>query len=136
MAGPISATLRKCCPSPPCYATDLADSFNESLVSGIHPDVLKIAPVVILHKGGFTLELGNYRPIFILSPIGKIFETTLHKRPSKFWKKYNLFVNCQFGFRKKHSTNNAITYLNEIILNGLDNTKTVCEFFIDLAKSL
>ena len=79
----------------------LADSFNESLVSGIYPDVLKIAQVVPLHKGGSTLELGNYRPISILSPINKIFETILHKRLSKFWENHNLFVNCQFGFRKK-----------------------------------
>ena len=113
----------------------LAYSFNESLVSGIYPDVLKIAQVIPLHKGGSTLELGNYRPIFILSPIDKIFEAILHKRLSTFWEKHNLFVNCQFGFRKKHSTSNAITYLNEIILNELDNTKTVCEIFLDLAKA-
>ena len=62
----------------------LADSFNESLVSGIYPDVLKIAQVIPSHKGGSTLELGNYRPISILSPINKIFETILHKRLSKF----------------------------------------------------
>ena len=71
----------------------------------------------------------------ILSPINKIFETILHKRLSKFWKKYKLFVNCQFGFRKKCSTNNAITYLNEIVLNKVDNAKTVCGIFLDLAKA-
>ena len=79
----------------------VADSFSESLVSGIYPDVLKIAQVIPLHKGGSTLELGNYRLISILSPINEIFETILHKRLSKFWGKYNLFVNCQFGFKKK-----------------------------------
>ena len=91
--------------------------------------------MVPLHKGGSTLELGNYRPISILSPINKIFETILHKCLSKLWEKYNLFVNCQFGFRKKHSTNNTITYLNKIILNKLDNTKTVCVIFLDLARA-
>ena len=91
--------------------------------------------MIPLHKDGSTLELGNYRPISILSPINKIFETILHKCLSKFWGKYNLFVNSQLGFRKKHSTNNAVTYLNEIILNELDNTKTVCGIFLDLAKA-
>ena len=114
----------------------LANSFNESLIAGIFPDVLKIAQVVPLHKGGSTLKLGNYRPISILSPINKIIETIQHKPLSKFWEKYNLLVNCQFGFRKKHSTNNAITYLNEIILNELDNTKTVCGIFLDLQYTL
>ena len=114
----------------------LADSFNESLVPGIYPDVLKIAQVIPLHKGGSMLELGNSRPMSILSPINKIFETILHKRLSKFWEKYNLFVNCLFGFRKKLSTNNAFTYLNEIILNELDNTKTVCGIFFRSCQSL
>ena len=94
------------------------DSFNESLVSGIYPDLVKIAQVIPLHKGESTLELGNYRPISILSPINKIFETIPHKRFSKFWEKYNLFVNCQFGFRKKHSTNNVstITKVSSVLL--------------------
>ena len=71
----------------------LADFSNESLVSGIYPDVLKIAQVIPLHKGGSTLELGNYRPISILSSINKIFETILHKSLSKFWEKYNLLYS-------------------------------------------
>ena len=79
----------------------LADSFNESLVSGIYPDLLKIAQVILLHKGGSTHELGSYRPNSILSPINTIFETILHKHLSKFWEKYNLFVSCHIGFRKK-----------------------------------
>ena len=96
----------------------LPDSFNESLVSGIYPNLLKIAQVIPLHKGESTLELGSYRPISILSPINKIFETIPHKRLSKFWEKNNLFVNCQFGFRKKHSTNNVstITKVSSILL--------------------
>ena len=38
----------------------LVDSFNENLVSGIYPDLLKIALVIPLHKGESTLELGSY----------------------------------------------------------------------------
>ena len=66
------------------------------------------AEVIPLHKGGSTLELESYRPISILSPINKIFETIPHKRLSKFWEKYNLFVNCQFGFRKKKDTQQIV----------------------------
>ena len=113
----------------------LADSFNECIESGNYPDILKIAQVFPLHKGGSVLDLGNYRLISILFPINKVFETILRKRFSKFWDKYNLFANCQFGFRKKHSTNNAITYLNELILTELDQNKTVCGIFLDFAKA-
>ena len=113
----------------------LADSFNECIESGNYPDILKIAQVIPLHKGRSVLDLGNYRPISILSPINKVFETILHKRFSKFWDKYNLFANCQFGCGKKHSTNNATTFLNELILTELDQNKTVCGIFLDFAKA-
>ena len=113
----------------------LADSFNECMVSGIYPDVLKIAKVIPLHKGGSKFELGNYRPIFILSPINKIFEKILHKRLISFWEKFNLFTASQFGFRKDHSTNLAITLLYETILKHRRENKSVSGTFLDFAKA-
>ena len=113
----------------------LANSFYESLETESYPDISKIATVIPVHKGGSTLELGNYRPISILSPINKVFETILHKRLTKFWEKLNLFTEFQFGFRTKHSTNHAITYVYETILKELDNQKSVCGIFLDFAKA-
>ena len=113
----------------------LADSFNECLKTGHYPDVLKIAKVIPLHKGGSKRELGNYRPISIVSPINKVFETILHKCMIAFLEKYDLFLNCQFGFRKNHSTNLAITCLHEAILEEHDAYKSICGMFLDFAKA-
>ena len=113
----------------------LANSFNESLETGSYPDVLKIATVIPKHKGESTFELGNYRPISILSPTNKVFETILHKTLTKFWEKLNLFTEFQFGFRTKHSTYHAIICVYEIILKELDNQKSVCRIFLDFAKA-
>ena len=44
-------------------------------------------------------------------------------------------INCQFGFRKKHSTNVAITFLCETILEVCDTNKSVCGMFLDFAKA-
>ena len=71
---------------------NLANSFNKSLETGSYPDVLKIATVIPLYKGGSTLELRNYMPISILSPINKVFETSLLKRFTKFWEKLIIFI--------------------------------------------
>ena len=103
----------------------LANSFNESLETASYPDESKIVAVIPVHKGGSTLELGNYKPISILSLINKVFETILHKRLTNFWEKLNLFTEFQFGFKTKHSTNYAITYVYEITLKELDNQKSV-----------
>ena len=46
-------------------ASYVAQAFNMCLESGEYPDILKIAKVVPLHKGGSKSELGNYRPISI-----------------------------------------------------------------------
>ena len=113
----------------------LANIFNECLRSGSYPDILKIAKVVPLHKGGSKLDLNNYRPISILSPINKIFETILHKRLIEFWEKYNLFYDSHFGFRKHHSANHAITHLFESVLKQRDGNNLVCGIFLDFAKA-
>ena len=114
----------------------LANIFNECLKSGSYPDILKIAKVVPLYKGGSKLDLNNYRPISILSPINKIFETILHKRLIEFWEKHNLFYDSQFGFRKHHSTNHAITHLFEFVLKQREGKNLVCGIFLDFAKHL
>ena len=113
----------------------LATSFNECIETGTYPDILKIAKVVPLHKGGYQMDLGNYKPISILSPFNKIFEIILHERLVDFWDKYKLFTNLQFGFRKKFSTDLAITYLYETILQQMDCGKSVYGAFLDFAKA-
>ena len=114
----------------------LANIFNECLRSGSFHDILKIAKVVPLHKGGSKLDLNNYTPISILSPINKIFETILHKRLIEFWEKHSLFYDSQFGFRNHHSPNHAITRLFESVLKQRDGDNLVCGIFLDFAKAL
>ena len=95
-----------------------------------------MAKVVSLYKSGNKTEVGNYRPKLIPLPINKAFETLLHKRLIAYWKKFNLFSNHQFGFRKKHSTNLTIIldYI-ETMLDLRDKNNTVSSTFIDIRKA-
>ena len=113
----------------------LARVFNKCLETGSYPDILKVAKVIPLHKKGSKCDVGNYKPISILSPVNKVFEIILHRRLIDFWNKYNLFTDEQFRFRKQHSTNLALTLLYEYILNQRDNDSSVCGIFIDSAKA-
>ena len=113
-------------------ASYLSRSFNSCIEKGYYPGQLKIAKVVPSYKSGNNTEVGNYRPIPILSPINKVFETLLHKRLIAYWEKFNLFTNHQFGFRKKHSTN--LDYI-ETILDLRDKNNIVSSAFIDIRKA-
>ena len=64
---------------------------NQSLVTGIFPNQLKIAKVIPLFKKDDCLIMDNYRPVSLLTSISKIFEKVVHIQLSKYFKENNLF---------------------------------------------
>ena len=119
----------------PTASTILSHIFNCSIREGIYPQCLKQATIKPLHKKDSKLEVGNYRPISLLSNINKIFEKLLHLRLIKFFDKNNTFTNEQFGFRKGHSTNHAVIALTEFVRKALDSGEFAAGVFIDLKKA-
>ena len=83
--------------------------------TGTHPDCLKLAMVIPIHKKGSKLEVGNYRPISLLSNINKLLEKIVHVRTYSFLEKYKCLYKYQFGFRKKHSANNSLVDITELL---------------------
>ena len=61
------------------------------------------APAV--YKTGDRTELGNYRPISLLSMFNRLFERLMRKRLTSFIeKKQHILYNAQYGFRANCST--------------------------------
>ena len=116
-------------------SNDLSVLINESFVSGIFPDNLKIAKVVPIFKKGLTTLKSNYRPISLLSIFSKIFEKVMHQRMYKFLETYEILFCMQFGFRTGHSTDHALISLTETIKSSLDKGRVGCGIFIDLQKA-
>ena len=113
----------------------LSKIFNLSMKTGTHPDCLKLAKVIPIHKKGSKLEVGNYRPISLLSNINKLLEKIVHERCYNFLEKFNCLYKYQFGFRKSHSTNHALIEITEKIRKALDSRKFACGIFVDLQKA-
>ena len=113
----------------------LSDIFNECITDGVFPSCLKIASIKPLHKKNSKLEVGNYRPISLLSNVGKLFEKILHKRLISFFDENNTIFRNQFGFRKGHNTTHAIIALTELVRESLDNNEFAAGVFIDLQKA-
>ena len=76
------------------------------------PDACKIAEIMPLHKKGSSLDCNNYRAISLLSNIGKITETLLHKRLYYFLEQSKCLYNLEFGFRPLHSKETCADYYN------------------------
>ena len=113
----------------------LSNIINNSFSSGIFPDFFKLAKVIPIYKKGLKLDCSNYRPISLLSNIGKIFEKVMNVKLTTFLNRFNCFYKYQFGFRNKHSTTHTLIEITENIREALDNGNYACGVFIDLQKA-
>ena len=58
----------------PVISVYLSHLFNLCITTGVFPDSLKIAEVILIFNKGNTDKPTNYRPISLLSQFSKIFE--------------------------------------------------------------
>ena len=115
--------------------TPLNILFNQSMSEGIFPNIMKTALVTPLHKSGKKSIRTNYRPISLLITISKILEKLIYHHTYNFLTKTNQFYQSQYGFRKKHSCENAIQELLGTVLKGFENNEYTCAVFLDLSKA-
>ena len=105
-----------------------------SIVSGIVPDQLKSARVIPLFKSGDKSTFINYRPVSVVPAFSKILERVIYNRLMNYLNKHKILSDHQFGFRKHHSTEYALTRLYDKISVAIDNEFTV-GIFIDLSET-
>ena len=119
----------------PGLAGPLTIIINQSLITGIFPDKLKIAKVVPLHKKDDKMKLDNYRPISLLSSISKVFEKVVFNQLTEYFKLNNLLFEGQYGFRDKHSTELATVELMDRVITALEEKRLPISIFMDLSKA-
>ena len=108
--------------------------FNTSFAKGIVPDRFKIARVLPVFKKGLQTTMSNYRPISLLSVFNRILERLVYNRLINFIEKMNIIYAKQFGFRSKHSTEQAILNIVDNIHKGIENGKFSCGIFLDFSN--
>ena len=94
---------------------------NLSMALGSFPDACKIAKVKPLFKKGSKTNPSNYRPISLLPLLSKVFERVVVDKTEEFLSLNKIFYDYQSGFRKNHSTDTCLSFLNDKILKGFDD---------------
>ena len=77
--------------------------FNRFLRESVFPDIWKLGNLVPLFKKGDKSLAANYRPVSLLSNIGKIQERIVFKHIYNHFSSNNLLFKYQSGFRPGHS---------------------------------
>ena len=113
----------------------LACIINQSLLTGIFPETLKLAKVAPIFKKDDPHLTDNYRPISLLPVISKVFEKVVFRQVYDYFNDNNLLYKNQYGFRKKHSTELAGLEFHDKIVSELDQSKLPLAIFLDLSKA-
>lgn len=108
----------------------LVSIFNAAMSNSMFPDAWKSAEVIGIHKPGKRAsEPSSYRPISLLSTLGKIYERVLQKRIWSHVIENNLLPNEQFGFRARHSCVHQVHRITEYIIDGFNTPPETWRLF-------
>ena len=77
----------------------------------------------------------NYRPISLLSSIGKVMEKIIHKHMFNYFNDYSIITCLQSGFVPGDSTVNQLVDIYNTFCKTLDNGLEVRAVFCDISKA-
>lgn len=108
---------------------------NQSLSTGVFPNMLKLAKVIPLYKSNEDYLLNNYRPISLLSTFSKIYERVIHDQLHEYFTMNNLYFQSQYGYRENHSTELAALELVDKIITEMDRNEIPLNIYLDMSKA-
>lgn len=109
--------------------------FNRSHNECHFPSPWKSGRVMPLYKKGPAELPSNYRPISLLSCVGKIDERIVFKHMYNFFHTNNLIYKNQSGFLPGHSTVYQLLDIYHQITQSIDAKQHTCIVFCDVSKA-
>ena len=113
----------------------LTKLFNSCLGVGYFPTAFKVAKVTMIPKKGVSKSIDNFRPISLLSTIGKLFESVIASRIYNWAENHEKINPEQSGFRKRRSTNDQLFLLTQAVRQNFNRKRQTDAVFIDFAKA-
>ena len=104
--------------------------FNLILDTGIVPESWALGDILPIYKNKGNINLPeNYRPITLLSCLGKLFTSILNTRLSNYAEKYEIICHNQAGFRRGLSTSDNLFILQSLFeISKSCKNKLFCAF--------
>ena len=119
----------------PVISKALTSLFNKSLSEGHFPSCWKTAHITPIHKKDSKSICSNYRPISLLSCVGKALEKCIQIRLLEFLKENNIINPCQSGFVPKDSTIYQLLNIYDDFCSSLDDKVPTEAIFFDISKA-
>ena len=108
---------------------------NQSILTETVPSTMKQARVKPLFKKNSPLDVGNYRPVSILSIVSKVLERSVYNQLYGFLQTNGLLYELQSGFRSKYSTDSCLIHLLDFIRGNNDKGLYTGMIMLDLQKA-
>ena len=140
-----------CCPTKSCVLDSLPTQWLKTIVDILSPLITRIVNLSLttgkcpssqksaittplLKKASLDPEsLKKYRPVsnprFVLKLLERIVPKQLHVHLSQ----YQLYEKHQSAYRKRHSTETALTHVQNDILRAMDDSRTTVLVLLDLS---
>ena len=110
--------------------------FNKSWTTGVVPSSWKKAIIVPVHKKGKDKQdPRSYRPISLLSCLGKLMERVLNRRLTWYLESNNLLASTQTAYRNNRSTEDQLLLLTQEIEDAFQRKHKVASVFFDMSKA-
>ena len=119
----------------PVIAETLFVLFNMSLQLRKVPKLWKMANVVPIHKKESTSEINNYRPVSLLSTVGKMMERIVFKYVYNYFKENFIISANQSGFLPGRSTVTQLLEVYNAFCKAVDEGKEIRVIFLDISKA-
>ena len=108
--------------------------FNKSLRDNLIPNIWKRANVSPIFKKGDPHLCNNYRPVSLLSVVGKCLEKCVFKYLFNHISDNDLLAKFQSGFQPGDGTVRQLVHIYHILSRALDEKRSVL-FFGDISKA-
>ena len=142
-----------CCPTTSCVLDPLPTQLLKTIVDILSPVITRIVNLSLttgkcpcsqksaiitplLKKASLDPEsLKNYRPVSNLTFVSKLLERMVAKQLHDHLSQHQLYEKHQSAYRKRHSTETALTRVQNDILRAMDDSKATVLVLLDLSAA-